>query len=148
MNECKPLKPGMDTFDCNGGDGFGLGVASGVIPIIPSRTGVGSPPFVVRFSQTGEGKNLAIADEEGMVTIVNAAGKLPGLDIDPDFRPFQWTAHDNAIFDVAWCHDDQRMLTASGDQTVRLWDVETGVNHCSFRRHQAGADTRPLLSST
>jgi denticleless len=123
----------MDEFVADG-----LGKGSGIIPNVPPHTGVGSPPFVVRFCQeTHDNKLLAVADEEGVVTVVDASRCLPGFDIDPHFRPVhQWVAHDNAIFDVAWCRGDQRMLTASGDQTVRLWDVETAVAHCSFRRHQ------------
>jgi denticleless len=109
----------------------------GIIPIVPPHTGVGSPPFVARFGRCERGQRLlAIADEEGVVTIVDAAGKLPGLEIDPEFRPEQqWIAHENAIFDAAWCHGDGRLLTASGDQSVRLWDVETAVPFRYFRRH-------------
>lgn len=109
----------------------------GIIPIVPPHTGVGSPPFVARFGRCDRGQRLlAIADEEGVVTIVDAAGKLPGLEIDPEFRPEQqWIAHENAIFDAAWCHGDGRLLTASGDQSVRLWDVETAVPFRFFRRH-------------
>lgn len=116
----------------------GGGVGAGVIPIVPPTTGVGSPPFVVRFCQETRGcKLLAVADEEGTVTIADASSRLPGpASAEYDFRPeAQWVAHDNAIFDVAWCRGDARMLTASGDQTVRLWDVETMVPHRTFRGH-------------
>ena len=37
----------------------------------------------------------------------------------------QWQGHMNAIFDVAWRCDDRRIVTASGDQSARLWDIET-----------------------
>ena len=104
---------------------------------MPPHTGVGSPPFVARFGRCDRGQRLlAIADEEGVVTIVDAAGKLPGMEIDPEFRlEQQWIAHENAIFDAAWCHGDGQLLTASGDQSVRLWDVETAVPFRFFRRH-------------
>ena len=70
------------------------------------------------------------------MTIVDASKPLPGMEIEPGYRPAeQWFAHDNAIFDVAWCHRDDRLLTASGDQSVKLWDVETNVCHRTFKRH-------------
>lgn len=34
-------------------------------------------------------------------------------------------AHNNAIFDVTWSLDDKLVSTASGDQTAKLFDVET-----------------------
>ena len=44
----------------------------------------------------------------------------------PALRIFPvWQAHQNAIFDVAWRCDDRKLVTTSGDQTARLWDVET-----------------------
>ena len=35
------------------------------------------------------------------------------------------TAHENAVFDVAWTCDDARVLTASADTTAAMFDVET-----------------------
>ena len=125
-------RPGVRDFASDGG------VGAGVIPIVPPTTGVGSPPFVVRFCQETRGcALLAVADEEGTVTLADTSRRLPGpASAEYDFRPeAQWVAHDNAIFDVAWCRGDARMLTASGDQTVRLWDVETMVPHRTFRGH-------------
>ena len=46
-----------------------------------------------------------------------------------------WTAHDNAVFDVAWTERDSRLVTASGDQRARLWDVETQALLASLRGH-------------
>ena len=53
-----------------------------------------------------------------------------------DYVPLAlWTAHDNAVFDVAWTERDTRLLTASGDQRARLWDVETQTLLASLRGH-------------
>lgn len=46
-----------------------------------------------------------------------------------------WTAHDNAIFDVCWSNDDASILTAGGDQTVKLWDIETRSLKHLFASH-------------
>ncbi|KAE8728248.1 Uridylate kinase [Hibiscus syriacus] len=46
-------------------------------------------------------------------------------------RISEWVAHENAIFDVCWMKDDSYILTASGDQTIKVWDAQekkcTGV---------------------
>jgi small GTP-binding protein len=34
--------------------------------------------------------------------------------------------HTDKVFSVAWSTDQHRVLSGSGDKTVRLWDVETG----------------------
>ena len=47
----------------------------------------------------------------------------------------QWMAHNNAIFDVAWCAGDRQLVTASGDQKARLWDVEQQRHLQSLRGH-------------
>src|SRR5256885_855999 len=44
-------------------------------------------------------------------------------------------AHDNAVFDVMWSHDDCSMVTASGDQTAKLWDVELQQCKATFGGH-------------
>jgi len=130
------LRPGVRDFVSDGRNG---NTRCGIVRIVPPHVGDGSPPFVVKFCDDARRRGdrlLAVADEEGIVTIVDASKPLPGMEIEPGYRPAeQWFAHDNAIFDVAWCHRDDRLLTASGDQSVKLWDVETNVCHRTFKRH-------------
>ena len=47
----------------------------------------------------------------------------------------EWQAHENAAFDVKWINDDSQLLTASGDQTVALWDMATSTSLARFRGH-------------
>ncbi|KAK3032077.1 hypothetical protein RJ639_036291 [Escallonia herrerae] len=35
-----------------------------------------------------------------------------------------WAAHDNAVFDICWIKEDCNMLTASGDHTIKIWDIQ------------------------
>ncbi|GAA5925500.1 WD40 repeat domain-containing protein [Sporobolomyces koalae] len=83
-----------------------------------------APPFALAFShaaKAGRKQVVAIADEEGTISLI--AGKKSEWYTGPNRESFQ--AHSNAIFDLAWSQDDQTIATASGDQTVRLHDVET-----------------------
>lgn len=34
-------------------------------------------------------------------------------------------AHSGGVYGVAWSPDGKQLLTASGDKTAKLWDVET-----------------------
>ncbi|EIE22055.1 WD40 repeat-like protein, partial [Coccomyxa subellipsoidea C-169] len=115
-------------------------IGGGTIQINPG--GMPSPPFTVRYNQVAgfnQGKWIAIGDEEGHVSIVDGTLELPealtpGM---PNGRraTAQWVAHHNAIFDLAWFQEDERMLTGSGDQCVHLWDTASARGVGQFRGH-------------
>jgi WD40 repeat protein len=53
-------------------------------------------------------------------------------------------AHENAIFDVAWMtgyKGDFNIVTASGDRTVAIWDVETLKRQCVIACHEQSLRT-------
>ncbi|CAG8539671.1 17150_t:CDS:10 [Dentiscutata erythropus] len=79
-----------------------------------------------------DGKCLAVADEEGMVGLIDARydNTVETERVRTEFR-----AHDNAVFDIMWSPDDRHMVTASGDQTARLWDVELQQCKAVFLAH-------------
>ncbi|KAK9909895.1 hypothetical protein WJX75_009187 [Coccomyxa subellipsoidea] len=112
----------------------------GTIKINPG--GMPSPPFTVRYnmvSSFNQGKWIAIGDEEGQVSIVDGTAELP-QELAPSMpgvqrATAQWVAHHNAIFDLAWFQDDERMLTGSGDQCVHLWDTASARGVGQFRGH-------------
>ncbi|KAJ3104892.1 hypothetical protein HDU97_008750 [Phlyctochytrium planicorne] len=93
------------------------------------------PPFACAYNNiANEGKYLAIADEEGTLGVI---------DTNQDNRAetaecprYSWRAHQNAIFDVQWSSDDRVMVTASGDQSCKLWDVEEQKLICTLAGHE------------
>ncbi|KAJ3038026.1 hypothetical protein HDV00_001070 [Rhizophlyctis rosea] len=85
--------------------------------------GMHIPPFACAFSNVlNDGKYLAVADEDGTVGLIDA--KHTNDWERRTNKRVEWTAHDNAIFDIAWTADDSQLVTVSGDQSARLWDVE------------------------
>ncbi|GAA6001490.1 WD40 repeat domain-containing protein [Rhodotorula paludigena] len=83
-----------------------------------------APPFALAFTHAakrGRNKIVAVSDEEGHVSFLN--GEQDQWAAGPSRHSFQ--AHNNAVFDVSWSNDDELLATASGDQTVRLWNAET-----------------------
>lgn len=111
----------MGSMISEGGDGHGI--------LMMEPNNISTPALAVSFAQTNGGSHvLAVSDEEGFVSLFNTQRRLPSysscqLDTE-DVRTELWRAHNNAIFDICWIRDDTRILTASGDQTIRLWDVQ------------------------
>lgn len=93
-------------------------------------TGVPVPPFACKFTPDGlYGNLLAVADEEGSVRLMDTARPASKSLVK------ELAAHTNAIFDLAWLPGGTKLLTASGDTTVHLWDVVGGASLASFRAH-------------
>ncbi|WCJ21070.1 Transducin/WD40 repeat-like superfamily protein [Euphorbia peplus] len=95
-----------------------------------------TPPLALSFANRSSNSHiLAVSDEDGYVTLFDIRNKFPShashQESSEKARISDWVAHQNAIFDICWIKEDTNMLTASGDQTIKLWDVQekkcTGV---------------------
>ena len=127
-----------------------LGLRLGVRGV--RRRGGGRPAaraVRVRFCRREDGSAtpnsplLAVAGEDGAVTVVDVgapaegfrgfgnASAFPSFEVKRRFR-----AHDNAVFDTRWCRGSERLVTASGDGTARLFDAETAAELGAFRFHR------------
>ena len=45
------------------------------------------------------------------------------------------TGHKNAVLDVHWTNDGEKLLSASPDKTVRVWDTATGTQTKKMTEH-------------
>lgn len=65
---------------------------------------------------------VAIGTERGEVHLLESAN-----DAKPPFEQayLQFTPHNNAIMDLAFTSDDERLASASGDQSARITDMRT-----------------------
>ncbi|KAH6830512.1 Transducin/WD40 repeat-like superfamily protein [Perilla frutescens var. hirtella] len=93
------------------------------------HSGEPSPPMSLSFCKTGKNANiLAVTDEAGYVTLFDTRKKLLDLSSYQEnaekAKVTEWIAHENAIFDLCWIKDDANMLTASGDQSIKIWDTQ------------------------
>ena len=92
------------------------------------------PPLACGFHKASP-NILAVAEEEGRVIIYDT-DKLQLHALKRD-----WEAHKNAIFDLHWVPGKNQLVTASGDLTVALWDVETEQSLRVFRGHSNSVKT-------
>ncbi|NXC39591.1 DTL protein, partial [Penelope pileata] len=84
--------------------------------------GMPVPPFGCSFSAAPNFEHiLAVANEEGFVRLYDTEAQSTSNLI---FK--EWQAHSNAVFDLAWVPREHRIVTASGDQTAKVWDVRAG----------------------
>lgn len=77
---------------------------------------------------TDAGHLLAVANEDGRVDIRSTRSRRRRNGVGggcPPEMECSFTAHKNAIFDVAWIPGScgSRLVTVSGDATARLWDL-------------------------
>ncbi|KAG7017781.1 Denticleless protein-like protein [Cucurbita argyrosperma subsp. argyrosperma] len=88
-----------------------------------------TPPLAVSFCKTLKNSHIfALSDEDGFVSLFNTCSKFSLFSSQEEnsekSRVCEWEAHRNAVFDVCWIKDDTQMITASGDQSMKLWDVQ------------------------
>ncbi|KAJ0254107.1 Transducin/WD40 repeat-like superfamily protein [Hirschfeldia incana] len=96
--------------------------------------GYRTPPLAVSFCKSNRNSQVfAVSDEDGYVSLFNSNRKFDSSathqENTDNARFRDWIAHNNAVFDVSWIKDDSCLLTASGDQTIKVWDVEE--NKCT-----------------
>ncbi|XP_075386214.1 denticleless protein homolog [Tenrec ecaudatus] len=117
-----PLQSLLTAYQCSYGDEY----------ISYGETGVPVPPFGCTFATAPNMEHvLAVANEEGIVRLYNTKSQTCK---NKCFK--EWLAHWNAVFDLAWVPGEFKLVTASGDQTARLWDVNTGELMGACRGHQ------------
>ncbi|KAK3183628.1 hypothetical protein Dsin_030914 [Dipteronia sinensis] len=88
-----------------------------------------TPPLAVSFCKTSKNSHLfAVSDEDGCMNVFDSRKKFTSFashhDNTEKARISEWTAHQNAIFDICWIKEDNNILTASGDQTIKVWDAQ------------------------
>lgn len=89
------------------------------------------PPLACTYFSDPDLRDLlAVADEDGTVHMLRTS--------QPDARlalESSWQAHDNAVFDVCARPGRRQLATASGDLSVRLWDIDKQTTVASFKAH-------------
>jgi WD40 repeat protein len=103
-----------------------------------------APCLPFSTSASNRSSLIAIGDESGMVRLVESA-----QDEEPGFiYPYiTFQCHDNAIFDLSWSPDDLTLASASGDQTVRIFDVTKQQPLYILRHHYNSVKTVSFSSA-
>nr|KYP54826.1 Denticleless protein isogeny [Cajanus cajan] len=88
-----------------------------------------SIPLSISFCKTSKFAHiLAVSDEDGYVSLFNSRRKFSETasfeENAEEAKICDWVSHQNAVFDLCWIKGDTQILTASGDQTIKLWDVQ------------------------
>ncbi|XP_075123224.1 denticleless protein homolog [Leptodactylus fuscus] len=117
-----PLQSLLQDFQCFSNDEY----------ISYGEVGVAVPPFGCSFSSVPDIPHiLAVTNEEGIVRLYDTECRDVQRKIVKD-----WQAHTNAVFDLAWVPGEHKLVTASGDQTAKLFDVKAGELLGECKGHQ------------
>ncbi|KAF1879326.1 hypothetical protein Lal_00005792 [Lupinus albus] len=90
---------------------------------------VNTIPLSLSFCKTSKFSHiLALSDEDGYINLFDTRRNLSKSTCYEDnaekSKICEWVTHHNAVFDVCWIKEDTQILTASGDHTMKLWDVQ------------------------
>ncbi|PQP96488.1 denticleless protein homolog [Prunus yedoensis var. nudiflora] len=87
------------------------------------------PPMAISFGKTCKNSHIvAMSDEDGYLSLFDTRRKFSASasfqENADKTKVCDWVAHQNAVFDVCWIKDDTQIMTASGDQTIKVWDIQ------------------------
>ena len=81
-------------------------------------------------------------------SVTNQFARFDNVVIPVNFlKRTDWHGHENAVFDVDWVPGENRLVTASGDQSAILWDVETQEKLVTCKGHTSSVRTVNCLVS-
>lgn len=81
---------------------------------------------------------IAVANEDGYVNLLHTK-QLKNRE--------HWMCHENAIFDIKASPDLKTLLTAAGDTTIKLWDVETKKEKACLEPHHSSIKSISVYDS-
>lgn len=108
---------------------------SSLIPhLTPALTiATAAPSYSIEYSSK-DPSLLLTSDESGLLSLLSLSDEGPE-------KVFEFNAHYNSIFDVSWSCDETRVMTASGDTTAAVWEVENSQLCYRLVGHEASVKT-------
>ncbi|RXH69504.1 hypothetical protein DVH24_037288 [Malus domestica] len=87
------------------------------------------PPMAISFGKTWKSSHIvAMSDEDGYLSLFDTHRKFSASASHQEnadkTKVCDWVAHHNTVFDICWIKDDTQIMTASGDQTIKVWDIQ------------------------
>jgi len=84
-----------------------------------------------------DGNMLLVSDEDGQVKHIDLRATSRDLDeFTGELRePFTWRAHTNAVFDMAWLQNEEKLVTVSGDHKAGVFDIQTQTRVATLAGH-------------
>jgi WD40 repeat protein len=89
----------------------------------PSREVGPAVPQATVCAATADGKQLAIASEDGSIQLIDLSGQKPAL---------TWKGHDKTVVGLAFARSGQVLVSVGGD-VLRAWQTATGTPLAGWR---------------
>jgi WD40 repeat protein len=100
---------------------------------------------ILLFSRTGRklgeipvepSSSYADASPDGRLLAFNTLNDVVLWDLERDRQVTRFTAHDDSISAIKFGRDSRRIVTASKDRTVKIWDADSGSLRCVCAGHR------------
>ncbi|MFP5415901.1 MAG: DUF4082 domain-containing protein [Actinomycetes bacterium] len=85
----------------------------------------GASDFVTAVAFSPDGRAIAVASRDARITLLARSGQATGT----------LRGHTGEITSLAFAPDSRTLASSSADETVRLWDVDAGVQRASLDGH-------------
>jgi len=117
-------------FRCvTGGEDFGVKFHNGP-PYKFDSTFKGHEKYVNCLRYSPDGEYLASCGSDSRIHLFE--GKTGEMKMELKSNVGKKDAHSGSVYSLSWTPDSKSILTASGDKTAKLWDVESGTLKQTF----------------
>ena len=91
------------------------------------------------LTTTNQSAKLALLKSKSLIDITNKLlANRPNKDLIESFKSFRFSStlgHKNSVRSVAITQDGKYIVSGSDDETIKLWDIQTGKEVRSFEGH-------------
>ncbi|KAH9519567.1 hypothetical protein Btru_003023 [Bulinus truncatus] len=109
-----------------------MATTEATLRLLDMRTAKYTHDFLCSLGNTGLIRCLVVSPDSNWIAVGFSSGLIYILDMNSGILLHYWKAHDGEILQLK-AFSKSRLLSSSFDQTIKLWNVDTGQEVCSSK---------------